>query len=1300
VCRISGSAIASLLGVGLGIGSSAKVDKLEAKMNQIIETMKNHENSLRVFKQGMLTLNRNQEILTEYIADSPGEVYKVIEDVRCAQYADMHELAKQQGLHIFRNYVQNHIEAVIEAAHTGRITPRILGVGRLKKILAEDPATSNRVVSFEPSIVYQFGKVFPVKFDWNTLTFGYVLEVPNPRVEDIMPVYKIFNVGFHRVPDISTFRAPLPLHVIMDNKHGLVALDDNLCTAVPGLRHCELGAASKVGPGSGCLKYFLGRNCQENSDCEDAIRCSEEVYIDHRQRNRTAVITTVAGILIRTQNERVVSYSHIQMSGSRGSVQPLNQFGTYWLPHSKFVSVTVGDLQYASIGEIVRFVVVIPAPFNLSTVPPAEDQESVDMRRRTYKQVKKRLKDLYIRPVLLRRYVESMTLGNTIILLTALFISLILIVYCCRRKRSYKNLCYRQRSRYRTSPPPPTDNEEEDFPFRPSNRRPGREYLAWNPRDFLKWINSVIGASRAQRTIRSSRERSCTPETETFLSDNEAKEIYCSIDHTREEAEEVYEPPPRKVIPRTTSKKSWKERFMKNLTKSRNDPENCVTEVSLNRRPSKSSSFVYRTRPISETPPELPFRTCYPVSAPSYSTLNSEASSDMARAGFTVYDLPVSSRTRSKGFTPPDSASLSPIRTSKNARKPKVIRIMDEYENAVELPDDKPDDTTSLSSPKLKRMRKSPKESAEPKNIPAEKSDPVERNEFVEIDLVSNSPCTPVNRLEVDSPATCSQTDPQSVMVIMQMEPQEICAIHRARPKRMNKLKRKRSGLGFVSGFILHQVPILVDTGADISVVDRGLVEKAGALQHVKPLKPNEGVIRQYDENVPCRMIGRLKGAVYLAGGTHEFAFYVPEKPWTHRRYRVIVGNDLLKQIGEVRINLARERLTLIDTVNKAKLVFRLKNNKVILTPEGQEMKRIGNPVEIPPDYVSGNTTVTPVHKPLNAHSWASHEREPDDSLVLPSQPVPPALSELESLSTQARKLIQDLEKERNKRKVDPKPRLPKDIATTVASVIAAQDALQQRETERRQRALPKKGPLSLKAFVAKDNENKALRKELAEQKVKAREAREKRIQKKARQEAIAAQKEKEKQKKEKLKKARELANQKKPVLQKKHITRQVTQAAKESAPPDPVVVPAPEPDSDLSPQILALGKDSENEADDASSEYSVLSSDSEDDFSIISSISDSETQSDCDPDFEGNTIELMMLEQDTPDNPPDEVRSFTSQTPAQGSSQSDDPYNLSSPDDYVLTETDDKIVDWLSENVDSQTSLESAIESANRAVE
>jgi hypothetical protein len=219
----------------------------------------------------------------------------------------------------------------------------------------------------------------------------------------------------------------------------------------------------------------------------------------------------------------------------------------------------------------------------------------------------------------------------------------------------------------------------------------------------------------------------------------------------------------------------------------------------------------------------------------------------------------------------------------------------------------------------------------------------------------------------------------------------------------------------------------------------------------------------------------------------------------------------------------------------------------------------------------------------------------------------------------------------------------------------------------------------------------------LAEQKAKARE---KRIQKKARQEVIAAQKEKEEQKKAKMKKARELANQKKPVLQKKHITRQVTQAAKENAPPDPVVEPAPEPDSPLSPQILALGKDSENEADDSSSEYSFLSSDSEDDFSIISSISDSETPSDCDSALEGNSKELMMLEQDTNDNPPDEVRSFTSQTPAQGSSGSDDPYNLSSPNEYVLTETDDKIVDWLSENVDSQTSLESAIESANRAVE
>jgi hypothetical protein len=381
---VGATALASLLGLtgmGLGISSSKRIEDLESKMATVLNVMDNHNNALKSFKKGLQRIEKNQELLTEYVTESLGEIYEVIEDVRCAQYADMFEIARQQAIRIFRNYIQSHIDAIVETSQTGRLTPRVLGVEQLKEVLSSNPTTINSLIMRQPSLAYQFGRVFPVKLDWDTLTFGFVLEVPNPTVEEMMPVYKIFNVGFYRLPNVDVYRAPLPHYVVMDRKSGdkksgLIPLDEDLCTERPGLRYCPIGAASRIGPGAACLRLFLGRDCP-TEDCDDERMCSDELFIDHRQRNRTAVITTIAGLLIRTHSDRVRAFQQLRTSGVLGRMMPRNEYGTYWMEHSKFVSVTVGNMQFASIGQVVRVTrVVDPLPFNISTVEVVKDIKS------------------------------------------------------------------------------------------------------------------------------------------------------------------------------------------------------------------------------------------------------------------------------------------------------------------------------------------------------------------------------------------------------------------------------------------------------------------------------------------------------------------------------------------------------------------------------------------------------------------------------------------------------------------------------------------------------------------------------------------------------------------------------------------------------------------------------------------------------------------------------------------------------------------------------------------------------------
>jgi hypothetical protein len=445
----------------------------------------------------------------------------------------------------------------------------------------------------------------------------------------------------------------------------------------------------------------------------------------------------------------------------------------------------------------------------------------------------------------------------------------------------------------------------------------------------------------------------------------------------------------------------------------------------------------------------------------------------------------------------------------------------------------------------------------------------------------------------------------------------QVCAVHAPIRKHAKgkAVQAEDAGLGFICGTWLYQISILIDTGADISLVDRGFLEAIGVLDHIFPIQDGELEVRQCDEGNLLDIEGRIKGILYLVGHVYPFIFYVPRTKWTHGQYSILVGNDLLRSIGEARLNLREEKLILTDRRTKSNFVFQLSNNKVIINATGRPVKRLGMGVgPQPAGYLTGNTT------PPSAISCDSRDvslrvvppdspavgAQPARDMVIPATPVaaPPssaaragpsgaaaaassrgpfagvpsdelplaALRTGPPISLEAmRQRIQQLMDERDQLQAPivqsvPLPVLVNTGDAEVDRIVDNQVALEQGETARRERPLPDRGPLAAAAEMARANQaanQKAiddLDKQINRfQRLLHKAERAERVAKKARAEVEAAAAASKEAKKKAAKGKRQAKKATKPVTPKAHATRQrkTARKSKDDAPASNVAVRA-----------------------------------------------------------------------------------------------------------------------------------------------
>ena len=157
------------------------------------------------------------------------------------------------------------------------------------------------------------------------------------------------------------------------------------------------------------------------------------------------------------------------------------------------------------------------------------------------------------------------------------------------------------------------------------------------------------------------------------------------------------------------------------------------------------------------------------------------------------------------------------------------------------------------------------------------------------------------------------------------------------------------NGAGITSGFLVKRVKVIVDTGADVSLMDENVAKYLRLRINYRP--PNMRPIRQA-EGTQLLTKGICLGALYLKGHSYPHVFIIPQRSRTDKEYEVILGNDILAKIGEVNVDYRKKILTLRDSIRKAYFTFPLheKTHRIIMTEEGPEDVPdawwVGNPSE------------------------------------------------------------------------------------------------------------------------------------------------------------------------------------------------------------------------------------------------------------------------------------------------------------------------------------------------------------------
>ena len=355
-----------LTGVGMGMHQSWQIDGMQTKMRALHDVVASNQET--VFQQGQIIteLTKANENTYSFLHHALRDVVAMVEQVRCAdvQYTSM--VHQQLIAHIFSANVRSTIRAMMSALLHGEISPELIDVTMLRHLFVRHPRLSDSVILREPSLVYQFGRVFPVRIDLDSFRFAFILEVPVPAEPDLVPYFRVLNLGWNDPQNAAHVRLPLPQYVVRKGDDTFETLNMELCKQKPGMIYCSPNAY-EYNELSHCLKWVLQANL---TDPKIIGKCKTTLVVAPFV-NKTMVMSSTAGILVLSPEPEIIVSTHSAVNQLRtGATRANSPNGVTWFPHGNYTGLIIGSTVITSSLQPAEYHVKIGSELEPISIPP------------------------------------------------------------------------------------------------------------------------------------------------------------------------------------------------------------------------------------------------------------------------------------------------------------------------------------------------------------------------------------------------------------------------------------------------------------------------------------------------------------------------------------------------------------------------------------------------------------------------------------------------------------------------------------------------------------------------------------------------------------------------------------------------------------------------------------------------------------------------------------------------------------------------------------------------------------------
>ena len=326
------------------------------EMEQVSEVMEDTRLELRNLATRTLLINKRLLNITLHVKDQLRTIYTIVERTRCVNHARFKALETGLATHMYRTYLTESLHQVMQAAVSGKLTPGLIGVDELRAALGSHPSLAKSIITANPMLAYQFGKVIPVQMDFHNLRFGYLIELPAGSIGQTYPLYQSYSVGFHHLDltkrnfvaeedgelKTNVFRARIPRYAILRPRVGLVEVRYDKCREGQGITLCRPEAIDTYPVKLPCLDMFIGGGRSASMDCIKTAASQREMS------GEFVVLDTPAGTLVRAAELPVVGFPdlpqrHPDTPGIR--LRP-SKGGVYFIDFAKFKSFVVNHTHH------------------------------------------------------------------------------------------------------------------------------------------------------------------------------------------------------------------------------------------------------------------------------------------------------------------------------------------------------------------------------------------------------------------------------------------------------------------------------------------------------------------------------------------------------------------------------------------------------------------------------------------------------------------------------------------------------------------------------------------------------------------------------------------------------------------------------------------------------------------------------------------------------------------------------------------------------------------------------------------